>query len=87
MKSEDPADDRRFPCTYFPAPERSIRIRLQERPIVFEYYDRLGSDMSNVERHCTYRQSLDYLRNHCDFIPAKGMNKICGGDVARLFEI
>jgi len=43
--------------------------------------------MSNVERHCTYRQSLDYLRNHCDFIPAKGMNKICGGDVARLFEI
>ncbi len=27
-----------------------------------------GSDMPNVERYCTYRQSLDYLWNHADFL-------------------
>lgn len=27
-----------------------------------------GSDMPNVERFCTYRQSLTYLSQHCDFI-------------------
>ena len=41
--------------------------------------------MPNVERHCTYKQSLDYLRLHCDFIPAEDRAKICGGNVARLF--
>ncbi len=61
-------------------------------PIVREYYERLGadrlvwgSDMPNVERHCTYLQSLDYLRRHCDFITAGDMDKICGGNVAKLF--
>ena len=64
----------------------------EARPIIREYYRRLGpdklawgSDMPNVERHCTYRQSLDYLRNHCDFITSDEMDKICGGNVARLF--
>jgi predicted TIM-barrel fold metal-dependent hydrolase len=62
------------------------------RPIIREYYrrfgpDRLtwGSDMPNVERHCTYKQSLDYLRVHCDFIRPDDMDKICGGNVARMF--
>ena len=27
-----------------------------------------GSDMPNILRHCTYRQSLDYLRRHATFI-------------------
>ena len=65
----------------------------EAQPVLREYYDRLGpdrlawgSDMPNVERHCTYRQSLDYLHNHCDFIPADDMDKICGGNVARLFS-
>ena len=65
---------------------------VEARPIIGEYYERLGpdrlawgSDMPNVERHCTYRQSLDYLRLHCDFIPPGDMDKICGGNVARLF--
>jgi len=65
---------------------------VEARPIVRQYYERLGpdhlawgSDMPNVERHCTYRQSLDYLRRHCDFIPPGDMDKICGGNVARLF--
>ena len=65
----------------------------EAHPLIREYYERLGpdklawgSDMPNVERHCTYRQSLDYLRLHCDFIPADDMAKICGGNVVRLFE-
>ena len=66
---------------------------VEAQPIIREYYERLGadkmawgSDMPNVERHCTYRQSLDYLRLHCDFIPPGDMAKICGGNVARLFQ-
>jgi predicted TIM-barrel fold metal-dependent hydrolase len=62
------------------------------QPVIREYYERLGadklvwgSDMPNVERHCTYRQSLDYLRLHCDFIPPEDMDKICGDNVARMF--
>ena len=65
---------------------------VETRPVIQEYYERFGpgklawgSDMPNVERHCTYRQSLDYLRLYCDFIPQKDMAKICGGNVARLF--
>ena len=65
---------------------------VEARPIIREYHERLGpdklawgSDMPNVERHCTYKQSLDYLRLHCDFIPPEDMAKICGGNVARLF--
>jgi len=64
----------------------------EAQPILREYFQRLGpdrlawgSDMPNVERHCTYRQSLDYLRNHCDFISEDDMEKICGGNVTRLF--
>jgi predicted TIM-barrel fold metal-dependent hydrolase len=44
-----------------------------------------GSDMPNVERSCTYRQSLDYLRRHCDFIPAADLDLILGGNADRLY--
>jgi len=64
----------------------------EAQPIVREYYERLGagrlvwgSDMPNVERHCTYLQSLDYLRRHCGFISVSDMSKICGGNIADLF--
>lgn len=30
-----------------------------------------GADMPNVERYCTYRQSLDYILNACDFLSAE----------------
>jgi predicted TIM-barrel fold metal-dependent hydrolase len=60
-------------------------------PLIRQFYERLGpekliwgSDMPNVERHCTYRQSLDYLRNHCDFIPPRHMDLICGENVKQL---
>ena len=64
----------------------------EARPIVREYYERLGpeklawgSDIPNVERHCTYRQSLDYLRLDCDFISKDDMAQISGGNIGRLF--
>jgi predicted TIM-barrel fold metal-dependent hydrolase len=44
-----------------------------------------GSDMPNVERSCTYRQSLDYLRRHCAFIPAADLDLIVGGNADRLY--
>jgi predicted TIM-barrel fold metal-dependent hydrolase len=43
-----------------------------------------GSDMPNVERFCTYRQSLDYVRRYCDFLPGGEKDLILGGNAARL---
>jgi len=64
------------------------------RPALRELYRRLGgerlvwgSDMPNVERNCTYRQSLDYLRKYCDFIPSGDLDRILGGNLARLFGL
>jgi predicted TIM-barrel fold metal-dependent hydrolase len=67
---------------------------LELRPVIRELYRRVGptrlcwgSDMPNVERHCTYRQSLDYLRRMVDIIPPSEMELVLGGNLARLFEI
>jgi len=64
------------------------------RPTLRALYDRLGggrlvwgSDMPNVERNCTYRQSLDYLRRYCPFIPSRDMERILGGNLAELFGL
>jgi len=46
-----------------------------------------GSDLPNVLRHCTYAQSLDYMRRHADFIPTADMDLIVGGNLARLFRL
>ena len=35
-----------------------------------------GSDMPNVERYCTYRQSLTYVSDYCDFISGEDRDKI-----------
>lgn len=64
----------------------------QSQPIVRALYDRLGatkllwgSDMPNVERNCTYRQSLDYLRKYNDYIPAADMELILGGNAEKIY--
>ena len=44
-----------------------------------------GSDLPNVLRHCTYAQTLEYLRRHADFISAAGMDLILGSNLLRLF--
>lgn len=46
-----------------------------------------GSDMPNLERNCTYKQSLTYLTNYCDFINRKDMDLILGGNIARILKI
>ncbi|MBN19405.1 MAG: hypothetical protein CL758_08040 [Chloroflexi bacterium] len=61
--------------------------------IIKEYYQRLGSDrlawgsdMPNVERYCTYKQSIDYIRNYCNFLSNEDKNKIFGDNIYRLFS-
>lgn len=65
------------------------------RPILERLYalagpDRLvwGSDMPNVERNCTYRQSLDYLRHGLRGVAtAAELDRILGENVLRLFGV
>ncbi len=45
-----------------------------------------GSDMPNVERFCTYKQSLDYVRRYCDFLSEAEMDRILGANVRALFR-
>lgn len=66
----------------------------QVQPMIQELYEKLGperllwgSDMPNVLRNCTYKQSLDYLVRYCDFIPANDMDLIIGGNAARLLGL
>jgi hypothetical protein len=40
-----------------------------------------------VERFCTYKQSLDYVRRHCGFLSAAEKDSILGGNVAALFGL
>ena len=46
-----------------------------------------GSDMPNVERFCTYRQSVDYVRKHCAFLTAAEKDAVLGDNVAQLFGL
>ena len=43
--------------------------------------------MPNVERFCTYRQSLDYVRRHCAFLSATEKDAVLGGNIAELFGL
>jgi hypothetical protein len=46
-----------------------------------------GLDAPNVERFCTYKQSLDYVRNYCDFLSAAEKDLILGDNVDQLLGI
>lgn len=46
-----------------------------------------GSDMPNVERFCTYKQSLDYVRRYCDFLTAAEKDRILGDNVAEMIGL
>lgn len=62
------------------------------RPVLKRLYDLVGperlawgSDMPNVERNCTYQQSLDYLRHGLAGIAtAREMDAILGGNALRV---
>jgi len=45
-----------------------------------------GSDIPNVERYCTYAQSLNYLKEHCNFLPKSDKELILGKNVIKIFS-
>ena len=46
-----------------------------------------GTDMPIVMRFWTYRQNLDHIRAHCDFLSEDDRDLILGGTVARLLGV
>ncbi len=46
-----------------------------------------GSDMPNVERSCTYRQCLDLVKLHCNFLSAEEKHMVLCTNAAGLFGI
>jgi predicted TIM-barrel fold metal-dependent hydrolase len=77
-----------FPITWggvwdYPYPEAQALIRGMRD--LFGASNLLwGSDMPNVERFCTYRQCVDYVRRHCPFLSAAEKDKILGDNAADL---
>jgi predicted TIM-barrel fold metal-dependent hydrolase len=80
-----------FPISYggvwdYPYPEaqaliESLRDRLGAEKLMW------GSDMPNVERFCTYRQSLDYVRRYCPFLTAREKDLILGDNCAAFYDV
>jgi predicted TIM-barrel fold metal-dependent hydrolase len=46
-----------------------------------------GADMPALERACTYRQSIDYVRAHCPFMTAREKDRVLGGNAAEMFGL
>ena len=46
-----------------------------------------GSDMPNVERFCTYRQSLHYVQSYCPFFAPSEKDAVLGNNAAELFAL
>jgi predicted TIM-barrel fold metal-dependent hydrolase len=46
-----------------------------------------GSDVPNVLRYCTYRQSLTHITLHANFITSEDLDLILGGNLARFFGL
>jgi predicted TIM-barrel fold metal-dependent hydrolase len=80
-----------FPITWgdkwdYPYPEaqrliEDLRNKLGADRLVW------GSDMPNVERFCTYRQSIDYVRRYCPFLSSAEKDLILGGTMDTLFGL
>jgi predicted TIM-barrel fold metal-dependent hydrolase len=80
-----------FPITYggvwdYPYPEAQTLIA-DMRDLVGAERLMWGSDMPNVERFCTYKQSLDYVKRYCTFLTAREMDMVLGGTCAALYGI
>jgi predicted TIM-barrel fold metal-dependent hydrolase len=46
-----------------------------------------GSDMPNVERFCTYRQCVDYVRRYCPFLSSTEKERVLGLNAAELIGL
>ena len=64
----------------------------QAHAVIEQLYQRFGptrllwgSDMPNVERYCTYRQTLSYFTDHCSYIADDDIDKILAGNTLELF--
>lgn len=64
------------------------------RPVLRELHRRVGatrlcwgSDMPNVERNCTYRQSLEYIDRIGDFLSPNDRDLILGDNLAAVFGL
>jgi predicted TIM-barrel fold metal-dependent hydrolase len=80
-----------FPITYggvWDYPYTEAQTLLQDMCNQFGS-DRLiwGSDTPNVERFCTYKQSLDYVRRHSTFLSAREKDLILGDTCAGFYGI
>ena len=80
-----------FPITWggawdYPYPEAQELIR-QMRDLFGAARLGWGSDLPNVERFCTYRQSLDYVRRYCTFFSGSEMDAVLGGTMAEMFVL
>jgi predicted TIM-barrel fold metal-dependent hydrolase len=67
---------------------------LELRPVLRELHRRVGgerlcwgSDLPNVVRNCTYRQSLDYLERTADFLSGADRDRLLGDNLAELFGL
>ena len=74
------------PDTAYPFPWAQETLKL--------FYDELGpekllwgSDMPAAERNVTYRQSMDYVRLHAEFMSEQDKALFFGGNAARLFKL
>ena len=66
----------------------------EAEPMIRECVDRIGADrliygtdMPMVARFCTYRQTLDQFRTHCDFLSPGERDDILGGAAARVMGL
>jgi predicted TIM-barrel fold metal-dependent hydrolase len=66
----------------------------QVRPALAKLVERMGpdrllwgSDIPVVLLYLTYRQTLDYIRLYCDFLSPADIDKLMGGNMARLMGI
>jgi predicted TIM-barrel fold metal-dependent hydrolase len=64
------------------------------QPVLRELWRRVGverlcwgSDLPNVERHCTYRQSLDYIYRTAAFLSPAELDRLLGDNLAELFGL
>ena len=78
-----------FPAKFpdYPFPEGQLMLqRLRDRVGAEKLM--WGSDSPyGMTMWCTYRQSIDFIRVHCDFLSADEMDQILGVNAARMFGV
>jgi predicted TIM-barrel fold metal-dependent hydrolase len=70
----------------YPFPKAMVHFRqLVERYGLARFV--WGSDMPNVERYCTYRQTLTYVWNHAEFLGESARRAIFRDNTLGLFRL